>query len=164
MGPRTLYFQRLEGCTELGSYVGARKVKLWYSVCLQWPNIHLISLHARLFTPPPLSRDLEIAQPSSPSPRSPDIPTPSASGELIFQVTCLAPHVYTCRLHGEGPSERDVDVQQIIVKTCRTRDEIKVKALGPVCHLERKVFSLYNSSSGADIMQCYISKSVNVLN
>lgn len=47
-GPRTLYFQGLEGCAELRSYLGASEFKLWYSVCLQWPNICLINLLARL--------------------------------------------------------------------------------------------------------------------
>lgn len=125
-GPRTLYFQGLEGCAELRSYPGAREFKLWYSVCLQWPNICLISLRARLFThhPPffsqlshrsvyPLgSQSVLLVKPRLPaalnpsllSPRPPDIPTPSASGTLIYsiscilQVICLAPHVYTCRL------------------------------------------------------------------
>ena len=56
LGGKEYYtFGGLEGFTELGSYLGASKVKLWYSVCLQWPNIRLISLHTHLFTHhPPL--------------------------------------------------------------------------------------------------------------
>lgn len=55
LGPGVLYFQGLEGSTEFGSYLGANKVKLWYSECLQLPNIPLISLRARLFYSPTIS-------------------------------------------------------------------------------------------------------------
>lgn len=54
-GAKNTILPGLEGCTWLESYPGANKVKLWYSVCLQWPNIHLISPHARLFTHHPPS-------------------------------------------------------------------------------------------------------------
>ena len=54
--PRTLHLQGLEGCADPGTYCSAREVKLGNSVCLQWPNMHLISLCAHLFSHhPPLS-------------------------------------------------------------------------------------------------------------